>query len=372
MKQKYTNEQKRECISAYHSGATVQAIVQKFSIPRSTVYSWLSQEQAKKKEPSLLNYRLMESKVQRLEKIIEILHTVNCSANSPLKVKLAVGKELYPKYNVHQICDALQVSRGTFYNYILRGKGDNIWYEKRKEELRIKIQQIYDDSRQIYGANKIAAALSNQEIKTSPRVVRMLMRDMGLISVRLGSKNIYDQEEKRRQNILQQRFDVSRPNEVWVSDVTCFRFNNKTFYICVIMDLYARRVIAYRVSLRNNTQLSKATVRIAYENRKPSPNSLIFHSDRGSNYCSKTFCRYLKDLNIIQSHSRAGVPYDNSVMESFFASMKREELYRTKYRSEREFRTAIDTYMTFYNESRPHSKNHYKTPTQKEKTFFDQ
>ena len=72
-----------------------------------------------------------------------------------------------------------------------------------------------------------------------------------------------------------------------------------------------------------------------------------------------------------QSFSRAYVPYDNSVMESFFSNMKREELYRTKYRSEREFRAAIDEYIVFYNEKRPHAKNHYKTPLKKEQDFWD-
>ena len=71
-----------------------------------------------------------------------------------------------------------------------------------------------------------------------------------------------------------------------------------------------------------------------------------------------------------QSFSRPHIPYDNSVMESFFSNMKREELYRTKYRSEKEFRTAVKNYIQFYNEERPHSKNKYKTPSQKEAEYF--
>ena len=114
---------------------------------------------------------------------------------------------------------------------------------------------------------------------------------------------------------------------------------------------------------------SRALFRAAYENRKPT-NPLTFHTDRGTNYRAKTFCAYLKSLGVTQSFSRARVPYDNSVMESFFSSLKREELYRTKYRSENEFRTAVDKYMTFYNEERPHATNQYKTPVQKEADFF--
>ena len=78
---------------------------------------------------------------------------------------------------------------------------------------------------------------------------------------------------------------------------------------------------------------------------------------------------YIRSLKITHSFSRAYVPYDNSVMESFFSSMKREELYRTKYRSELDFRNAVDKYILFYNTKRPHKKLQYKTPEQKEEEF---
>ena len=134
----------------------------------------------------------------------------------------------------------------------------------------------------------------------------------------------------KQYNRLNQQFNPSAPNQVWVSDVTYFRFNNKNYYICAVMDLYARTIIAYRISFKNSTQLVKSTFRQAYETRQPQQN-LIFHSDRGTNYRSYSFCSYLKSLHVEQSFSRTHTPYDNSVIESFFSSMKREELYRTKY-----------------------------------------
>ena len=140
------------------------------------------------------------------------------------------------------------------------------------------------------------------------------------------------------------------------------------YFICVIMDLYARRVIAYKIGYSNNTHLVKETFRMAYESRKPEP-GLIFHTDQGGNYRSRAFGDYLKTREVTQSFSKPGVPYDNSVMETFFASMKREELYRYKYRSEREFRAAVDRYIDFYNMQRPHKTLHYKTPAQKEEDY---
>ncbi len=254
--------------------------------------------------------------------------------------------------------------RGTFYNFILRNKRDNTWYSKRQENLRIKIQEVYDESNQILGAAKIAAVLKEQGYRTSDKTVRKLMRDMGLISIRQDAKSIYDKEQRKFKNRLNQQFDVSKPNEVWVSDITYFHWNEKNLYICAIIDLYARRVVAHKIGLKNSTQLVKSTFKNAYDLRKPN-SGLIFHTDRGSNYRSKSFGDYAISLGVTQSFLRAHLPYDNSVMESFFSSLKREELYRTKYRSEKELRTAIDNYMLFYNEKRPHAKNSYKTPLRK-------
>ena len=278
-------------------------------------------------------------------------------------------EELYGQYSVHMICDALKVPRGTFYNHIFRNKRDNTWYAKRREEFRIKIQEIYDDSNQIFGAAKITAIMKEEGYRISIGMVRELMHDMGLISIRQDAKDLYDKEQKKYKNYLNQEFTATRPNEIWVSDVTYFRWKDKVFYICAILDLFSRMVVGFRISYKNSTQLTKGTFRQAYENRKPN-NNLLFHTDRGSNYRSKTFCSYLKSLGVTQSFSRAHVPYDNSVMESFFSSLKREELYRTKYRSENEFRTALKNYMEFYNEKRPHAKNGYKTPAKRELEFF--
>lgn len=155
-----------------------------------------------------------------------------------------------------------------------------------------------------------------------------------------------------------------------MSDVTYFRFNNKNYYICAVIDLFSRMVIGYQIGKTNSTHLVKSTFQMAYQNRKPTE-PLTFHTDRGSNYSSNAFRTLLRSLGVTQSFSRARVPYDNSVMESFFSSLKREELYRTRYHTEGEFRAAVDKYMTFYNEQRPHAKNTYKTPLKKELDFFN-
>lgn len=368
----YSSEEKASAIARYlEGGESVLSISTDTGISRSSLYAWIKEERntADIVEFSLKNFRIMVNRVSRLEGIIEILQRVNCTVSSPLEAKLPAMEELYSRYSVHMLCDALQVPRGTFYNYIFRNKRDNTWYAKRREELRIRIQEIYDESNQIFGAGKIAAVMKEEGCQVSQEMVRKLMREMGLLSIRQDAKKVYEKERLSIKNHLNQQFDVTKPNEVWVSDVTYFCCKDIKYYICAIIDLYARKVVGYRVGKKNSTQLVKSTFKQAYESRKPE-SGLTFHTDRGSNYRSYAMCSYLRELGVVQSFSKAGVPYDNSVMESFFSSLKREELYRTKYRSETEFRAAVDKYMVFYNERRPHTKNGYKTPMKLEAIYF--
>ncbi len=311
----------------------------------------------------------LESKIRRLEQKLEVIKKAGCSPNAPLREKLVALETLYGKYSVHLLCETMDVSRGTFYNHLLRNKRDNTWYAKQREILSVEIKRVYDESNQVFGAGKITAVLKERGYNTCEETVRRLMKDMRLVSIRQRAKALYEQEKRRvPKNVLSQQFTVKRPNSVWVSDVTCYKFGDKIFYICAILDLYARKIVGCRVGLSNSTQLVKRTFKETYEYRKPE--KLLLQTDRGSNYASYTFNSYLKSIGVTHSFSRAYVPYDNSVMESFFSNMKREELYRRKYRSEREIHKSITDYVTFYNDKRPHISNGYKTPNAKEELYF--
>ena len=216
MNQKYTTEEKNNLILRYLSGESVNHIAKSTNIPRSTLYSWIKQHQEQQrnenKEVNVRNFRLLENKIKRLEGIIEILKTAECSVRDPLDIKLEALEKLHGQYSVHMICEALEVPRSTFYNHILRNKRDHTWYSKRREELRIKIQEIYDNSNQIFGSAKIAAVMKEEGYRVSVEMVRELMRDMGLISIRQEAKDLYDKEQRKYKNHLNQQFHTDHPN----------------------------------------------------------------------------------------------------------------------------------------------------------------
>lgn len=182
---------KNSITKRYLNNESVASIASDTSIPRSTIYAWIKKAvdlDACKKEVSIKNYRLLENKVIRLQGIIEIMKKANCTARDPLEVKLPALEALQGQYNVHMLCEALDVPRETYYNYIFRNKRTHTWYAKRREELRQEIQRIYDDSHQIFGATKICAVMKERGIRVSKEMVSELMRDMGLVSIRQDAK----------------------------------------------------------------------------------------------------------------------------------------------------------------------------------------
>jgi len=259
----------------------------------------------------------LRKKCERQELIIQILKESPCTVTASLKEKLPIIKKFSERYNVNTLCDALNVAKGTYYNYLLRNKNEDTLIAKKRMELTPIIKKIYHDNYEIFGANKIHAILKERGYKVAQNTVANIMHKNGWFAIGTSSKKLYMMYKEQKENLLNQQFQVSKPNEVWVSDVTYFKCKHNTYYICVIIDLYARKVVGYHISLKNNTQLTKDTFKIAYSSRQPS-SDLLFHSDQGSNYTSKSFINYLIKHGIKQSFSRASMPYDNSVIESFF------------------------------------------------------
>jgi transposase InsO family protein len=196
------------------------------------------------------------------------------------------------------------------------------------------------------------------------------MQEMNLYSIRKNSKREYKKRLSlsKKQNVLQRQFNTAEQNLVWVSDVTCFKVKEQYFYVCVIIDLFSRKVISHGVSKNNSTYLITSTFKKAFEARSR-PRGLTFHSDRGVQYTSKAFRKLLHVNKVVQSFSNSGRPHDNAVAEAFFASLKREELYRTNYKSENEFRRSVEDYIIFYNTQRPHRTLAYKTPDRFEEEY---
>lgn len=373
MNKHYSKQFKTEIVGKYLDGQSISDISVETGVSRSTLYSWIESEKnhfTSKANLNLRDYHFLKSKCDRQEKIIEILKKSPCSVSAPLRNRYEAIKALKSDYSESLLCDALNVSKGSYYNHIFRNKGETNMFVEKEEKLTPIIEEIYTNSKYLYGPGKVHAVMKERGYDVSLRFVARIMHNNNWFAVRTSSKTLYEMNCRRKQNVLNQDFNVTFPNIVWVSDVTFFRFKGKTLYICAIMDLFSRKIISFKISNKNSTQITKSTFIKAFEERTPDTSKLLFHSDNGVNYTSKTFMKYLADLGVKQSFSRPGIPYDNSVIESFFKTLKAEELYIGRYKSINDFKTSIAKYIEFYNNERPHSTIRYKSPSQYEIDYW--
>ena len=372
MKKSYSKEEKANIIKQYESGVSITSIHKSTGVARSTLYNWVNEFRPRAGDKPLNrgDYNKLKSHCEKLENIICILKTCGCSVDAPLRQRYEVIKDLSSAYSITTLCNALNVPKGSYYNHILRNKNDDSLAAQRIRALTPVVEEIYNESKQIFGAGKIAAIMNERGYKTTEKTVAKIMHQNGWFSIKSSSKTIYLQNRERKENILNQQFNPDFPNEVWVSDVTYFKLRGKTYYICVIIDLFARKLISLTVSKRNSTWLTKSCLLNAYEERKPDVSKLLFHSDQGRNYTANAFRDCLTTFGIQQSFSRKSVPYDNSVCESFFKTLKQEELYRTNYKSEKHLRQALSEYVIFYNDKRPHTYLRYRTPNKAEADYY--
>ncbi len=242
-------------ITRYLSGEPMDRLIEDYGVSKSSIYRWAREweEKSGKSAQVMRNqmvtakqYYNLDQKTQKLEQMVTFLRVIHCTAGDSLEAKLAEVERMYYEsdFSVHVMCEALDVPRGTFYNHIKRNKRNNSSHELWREELRCQILKIYDDSNQIYGSRKILAELQAQGVKTSIRMVQQLMREMGIRSITQGAKKQYLDENRKCQNIIKRNFDVAAPNMVWVSDVTYITVNGEGYFICAIIDLYARKAIS--------------------------------------------------------------------------------------------------------------------------------
>lgn len=358
-----------------NSRGSTRETLARLGISKSTYYGWKAAAEIGRglrlpTENSPRNFYLVSQALKHQKTINKILSLAPCSAQAPLSERLAIIDALHDtrNFSVHALCDALDVKRGTYYNYAKRGKvrTGEIWYMQRKGELEKAVERVFTESKQRFGAQKIVDALKAEGIATTRKYVLRIMRDLGLHCIRQSAKAIYERLRAERINIVARQFSVGKPNSVWVGDITYFRLKGRTFYICAIMDLYSRLIIAYRISTSNSTRLTKATMSDALVLRQPAA-GLVFHSDQGANYTARAYHELLVKHGIRQSFSASGRPQDNAVIESFFRNLKTEELYRHDYTSFNAFKAGVREYVSFYNEKRPHRANNGLTPRAKDR-----
>ena len=220
------------------------------------------------------------------------------------------------------------------------------------------IKEVHKESRGTYGSPRMLDDLKERGFEVGRRRVARLMRDNGIVGTppkpfkrTTDSKHSLDVAD----NLLNREFAVDATDTAWATDITYVRTWEGWMYLAVVIDLFSRRVVGWSMATHMRTELVMGALRMALGQRLPSP-ELLHHSDRGSQYASHDYRDALRNNGIICSMSRKGDCWDNAVVESFFATIKKELVHRRPWPTVRAAREAIAEYIeVFYNRKRKHS-----------------
>ena len=259
------------------------------------------------------------------------------------------------------MCALYQVTRAGYYAWQRRQPSDRAPADAHLIE---QVRQVHEQSRGYYGSPRVVGQLRREGISVGRRRVARLMREAHLQgrSARLYRRSKVGQRAFFASIPNQQReMDVRAPNQLWVGDVTYLRAAGQWRYMAAVMDRHSRRIVGWSLSVRRDAALTSDALRLSIRNRKPAA-GLVFHSDRGIEYAAFEYRDQLARRGIVQSMNRPGKMNDNAHMESFFHSMKAEQIHGMKFDDDQQLHRALQSYIAFYNQQRIHSSLRYLPP----------
>ena len=275
-------------------------------------------------------------------------------------------------YGVEKMARVLSVSRSGYYAWMDR---PDCMRMCQKAELTEQIREIQRQVHHRYGTPRVTKELARRGRSVGHNRVARILREKGLGArpkrrFRVTTKSA--QGPAVAENKLDRHFWAAAVNQKWVSDITYVATAEGWLYLCVIVDLYSRRVVGWSMGTSLATELVTAAFMMAVMQRRP-PRGLMFHSDRGTQYASRAFRKGLARHGMLQSMSRKGECWDNACAETFFKTLKTELIGQRIYRTREEAKAAIFEYIeVFYNRVRLHSYLGYTTPAEYEQDSLSQ
>jgi putative transposase len=271
-------------------------------------------------------------------------------------------------HSVAKVAKILGVSRGGYYAWRCRARSERAGVQ---EELIKRIEGIQSEVKYRYGSPRMTRELRRRGVRVGHNRVARLMSQQGLGARRRRRfRSTTDSKHSLpiAENLVNRGFQVPEANRVWVSDITYIPTAEGWLYLCTVLDLRSRKVVGWSMSPRMKSELVVQALMMAVLGRRP-PKGLIFHSDRGSRYCSHVFRRWTQRYGLRQSMSRKGDCWDNAPSESFFKTLKGELYGHRAFRSRQAARIAIFEFIeVFYNRVRLHSSHGYTSPVDYEQS----
>ncbi|MAY58543.1 MULTISPECIES: IS3 family transposase [unclassified Pseudoalteromonas] len=369
----YTAEFKQEAVALVtEQGYSVPKAAASLGITDKLLYNWKAKVEAEQSGASLnaderaelLRLR-KENKELRMEK--EILKKASALLPKRNQVTFKTIKQLSSVFPVVKLCKVMKVSRSAYYAWLKR-PAKVITVEQLN--LYRKAKYFFKKSRNSLGYRELRKKLRSEGFSVSDYGVQKLMATLGLV---VTQRVAYKVTTKRKHsdavadNLLNQNFNPVAPNQVWAGDVTYLRTGEGWMYLAIVMDLYSRRIVGWHIDKRMTTDLVSKAMMKAYNLRQP-PKSLVFHSDRGSQYTSKQYRQLLWSYGVRASMGDVGACWDNAVVERFFGSLKHDWLLKVPQPIREHMRNDVAAYMRYYNLERLHTAHGDLSPVEYEQS----
>jgi len=273
-------------------------------------------------------------------------------------------RDIWP---VRLMCDALEVSASGYYSW--RGRPESPRAAANRA-LLAAIRRVHASHRGRYGAPRIHAALRAEGLLVSRGRVERLMHRHGIRAMTRRRFRVVTTNSNHSlpvaDNLLDQTFLATRPNEIWLADITYIPTDEGWLYLATVLDLFSRKVVGWAMRDHMRQELTIAALTMAIQQQRPGP-GLIHHSDRGSQYAASGYRQVLDAASMVQSMSRKGNCWDNAPMESFFHTLKTELVHHAAYANREAAKRDLFAYIEgYYNRQRIHSALGYLTPEQAE------
>jgi transposase InsO family protein len=279
-------------------------------------------------------------------------------------------KEMRLEYPIPLMCRVFDVSRSGYYSWFNRKPSKRF---QEDERLEAEIKAAHKRTRCTCGPERIQKDLAAHGVKAGICRIRRIRKKLGIRCKQIRKfKATTDSKHELpvAPNLLDQRFEATAPNKIWVSDITYISTDEGWLYCAAHKDLFNGEIVGYALGSRITKELVIRSLFMAVATKRPQ-HGLIHHSDRGSQYCSSEYRKLLNRFHMKSSMSRKGNCYDNAPMESFWGTLKNELVYHQRYATREQAIREITEYIEiFYNRQRVQARLGYLSPSQYERQFY--
>lgn len=274
------------------------------------------------------------------------------------------------RYSIARMCGILRVSKSGYYKWHNRKPSKRTQEEGR---LEIEIKAAHKRTRETYGPERLQHELKDQGVRVGICRIRRIRKKLG---IRCKQKRKFKATTNSKhalpvaENLVQQQFEATRPNEVWLSDITYIPTEEGWLYLAGHKDIFTGAIVGYAMGNRITKNLVTQSLFKAVSAKRPR-SGLIHHSDRGSQYCAHEYRRLVDQFKMRVSMSRKGDCYDNAPMESFWGTLKNELIHHRRYKTRDQAIREITEYIeVFYNRQRRQARLGYLSPALYERQFY--